>query len=153
MRARVIGIGQRAAGDDGVGLAVLSALRERAVPSGVELLEVADPTALVELLNARVPIILVDAVLGSPEGEVVERLPEELAERPSLRLSSHGLGLLEAIELARTLGGGQISSPIRIVGITIARPECYRQGLSPEVAAAVTRAAQRVLSLVEVCRA
>jgi hydrogenase maturation protease len=148
MRARVIGLGQAAAGDDGVGLVVLRSLRVRALPSGVELHEVGEPSALVPLLSGATPVIIVDAVLGDSAGEVVELSPDELAEHAPLRMSSHGLGVAEAIGLARVLAEGRSSPEIRIIAITIARPERYQQGLSPEVAAAVPRAVERVLSLV-----
>ena len=36
MRARIIGLGQAAAGDDGVGLAVLEWLQARGVPPDIE---------------------------------------------------------------------------------------------------------------------
>lgn len=150
MKARVISVGQAAAGDDGVGAAVVRELRTRLMPSEVEFLHLADPTALVALLGSPVPIILVDAVLGVPTGQVVALNPAELAASQSFRMSSHGLGITEAIELARVLGGGADLPAIHIVAITIARPERYQHGLSPDVAAAVPCAAERVLSLLEV---
>lgn len=148
MRARVIGLGQAAAGDDGVGLVVLRSLRERGLPSGVELHEVGEPSALVALLSGETPVIVVDAVLGDSVGEVLELSPDELGEHAPVRLSSHGLGVTEAIGLARALAEGCSPPEIRIVAVTIARPERYQQGLSPGVAAAVPRAVDRVLSLV-----
>lgn len=147
MRTRVIGLGQAAAGDDGVGLAVVRHLRARGLESRVELVEVADASALVSLLGSEVPAIIVDALLGSPAGEVVEPSAEELAAGAPLRISSHGFSVLDAIELARVLDGGRRSPMPRIVAVTIARPERYHEGLSPEVAAAVARAADRVIEL------
>ena len=47
-RARVIALGQAAAGDDGVGFAILEEIRRRGVPAGVELTSAPDPTALLE---------------------------------------------------------------------------------------------------------
>jgi hydrogenase maturation protease len=148
VRAHVIGLGQGAAGDDSVGLVVLRSLRERALPSGIELHEFGEPSALVPLLSGDTPVIVVDAVLGDPAGAVVELSPDELGAHAPLRLSSHGLGVAEAIGLARVLAEGRSPPEIRIVAVTIARPERYQQGLSPEVAAAVPRAVKRVLSLV-----
>jgi hydrogenase maturation protease len=145
---RVIGLGQAAAGDDGVGLAVLRLLRKRALPSEVELLGVAEPSALVSLLAVDTPVILVDAVLGSAVGEIVEFGIEDLSECALLQVSSHGLGVFEAIELARVLHDGQVAA-IRIVAVVITRPESYQEHLSPEVSAAVPRAAERVLSLIK----
>ena len=153
MRARVIGLGQSAAGDDGVGVAVVHALRERGLPIEIEVHQLAEPSALIALLDSAAPVILVDAVLGERAGEVVELSAEELASRAPLRLSSHGLGVSEAIGLARILNDGGDLPAIRIVAVTITRPDRYQHGLSPEVAAAVPRAAERVLSILEVDRA
>lgn len=150
MRARVIGLGQSAAGDDGVGVAVVHALREHGPPSGVEVHHLSDPSALATLFDANVPVVIVDAVLGSPPGEVVELTPEDLAARAPLRVSSHGLGIAEAIGLARVLDAGVDLPLIRVVAVTIARPAGYQDGLSAEVAAAVPRAAARVLDLLGV---
>ena len=72
MRARVIAFGQAAAGDDGVALVVLERLRERGVPAGVELVHAGEDVALVSLLSTPVPVILIDAVLGTPCGAVLD---------------------------------------------------------------------------------
>jgi len=150
MRARVFGLGQPAAGDDGFGVAVVRALRERGVPRGVEVQHLSDPSSLAALLDANVPVVIVDAVLGSPPGELLALTPDELATRAPLRVSSHGLGITEAIGLVRVLDAGADLSEVRIVAVTITRPAGYRYGLSAEVAAAVPRAADRVLQLLGV---
>jgi hydrogenase maturation protease len=147
-RARIIAMGQGAAGDDGVGLAILEWLRACGVPDGVELVRAAEDAALVELLETRAAVVLVDAVLGTPVGEVLELAPEELAAAPLLPVSTHGMGIVQAIELARVLAPTAVSPSIRVVAVTIARPERYEQRLSPDVAAAVARAGARVLALV-----
>jgi hydrogenase maturation protease len=145
----VIALGQSAAGDDGVGLAVLEALRARGVPEGVELVRAAEDSALVALLETSAPVVLVDAVLGSPPGEVVELAPEELAPRGLRPVSTHGLGVAQALALARALAPGRIAPLVRIVAVTIAQPVEYAWELSPAVAAAAPRAVERVLALLE----
>jgi hydrogenase maturation protease len=147
-RARVIGVGQGAAGDDGVGLAIVEWLRARGVPDGVELVRAPEDAALIGLLETQVPVVLVDAVLGTPAGDVHELAPEDLANGPLLPFSTHGMGVAKAIELARVLAPTAVSPSIRIIAVTIARPQRYEQQLSPAVAAAVPRAAARVLALV-----
>jgi hydrogenase maturation protease len=147
--ARVIGLGQRTAGDDGVGLAVLEALARRGVPAGVELVQAAEESALVDLVETPLPVVLVDAVLGTPAGEVVTLAPEELESHRRGPVSTHGLGVPRALALARAVAGARVAPAIHVVGITIARAEPYGPGLSPAVAAAVPRAAERVLALVE----
>jgi hydrogenase maturation protease len=144
----VIGLGQPAAGDDGVGLEVVACLRRRGVPEGVELLMVPEPSALIPLLITSAPVVLVDAVLATSPGQVLTLTPGMLAERRPRPLSSHGLDLCQAVELARVVGGAAVSGCIRIVGVSIVRPRGVGYGLSPAVAAAVPGAAGRVLGLV-----
>lgn len=146
-RVRVVGLGQSVAGDDGFGAAVVRALRERVLPSGVEVEHLGDPSALAALLETNVPVILVDAVLGAAPGDLLLLTPDELAVRAPSRVSSHGLGVTEALELARVVDAGAGLPVVHIVAVTIARPVRYREGLSAEVAAAVPRAADRVLQL------
>jgi hydrogenase maturation protease len=150
MAARVIGLGQPVAADDGVGIAVVRRLREMGVAPGVELFEAAEPTAIIPLLATPAPVILVDAVIGggSP-GQVLELSPERLDPRRPMPLSTHGVGVVQAVALARTLSPEAVSPRIRIVGVTIARPDRYRHALSPAVAAAVPRAAAAVVALAE----
>jgi hydrogenase maturation protease len=146
-RVRVIALGQPCAGDDGFGPAVLEHLRELAAPDRLELIHVTDATALVPLLATDAPVLLVDAVLGDPPGRILEIAPDELAGAGFQPVSSHGLDVAAAIRLARVLHRQEISPRIRIVGVTIARPLREHDGLSSVVAAAVPRAAERILAL------
>lgn len=147
MRARIIGLGQRVAGDDGVGLAVLDALRARGVPAGVEIMQAPEASDLVPLLQTPATVVVVDAVLGAPPGVVLQLTPRELAASASSPVSTHGMGVAQAIALAGALSE-LISPTIRVVAVTIARPDGYRCGLSPAVAAAVPAAVDRVLAVV-----
>jgi len=146
MGARIIALGQPAAGDDGVGLAVLERLRA-SVSSGVELCMAADATDLLALLATPDPVVLVDALLGEPAGGVCEVAPEALDARSARAVSSHGLGVGEAIATARALYPESIAPRISVVAVAIGRPSSYREGLSPGVAAAVDGAAALALSL------
>lgn len=146
-RVRVIALGQAAAGDDGVGLAVLDALRERGVPADVECLRAPEDVALVSLLETRAPVVLVDAVLDAPAGRVLVLSPADLAAH-GRAVSTHGIGVAEALELARTLAPDAISPSVRVVAVTIERPVRYEPRLSAAVAAAVPHAVERVLDLV-----
>ncbi len=152
MGARVIGLGQPVAGDDGVGIAVLRHLRELGVPGGTELFEVADATALLPLLETPLPVVIVDAVVGhGAAGEVLEVDADDLGARGAgpRAISTHGVSLGQTIRLARLVADGRGSSRIRFVGVTIIRPDRYGCGLSPVVLAAVPRAAAAVLARIE----
>lgn len=143
MTAVVVGIGQDAAGDDGVGLAVARALAAR----GACVRECADASVVLALLEAGRRVVIVDAVVGGgAPGAVVRLDPGALASGPA-PLSSHGLGVAEALELARTLYGEGAARGVAIVGVAIDRPAGAALGLSPAVAAAVEPAAQLAASL------
>ena len=150
LAARVIGIGRDVAGDDGVGPAVLRALGTLEVPPGVELHVASDPTGIIPLLETRGLVILVDAILGAEPGCVLDLDPEELEQQGVAPVSTHGVGVMQALALARALSPGTLSPAIRIVGIGIAPPQAdFRLTLSPPVAAAVPLAAQAVLQLLK----
>lgn len=147
MDARVIGMGQPAAGDDGVGFAVLAELRRRGTPPGVKLFEATEATGLADLLETTASVIVVDAIASTdPPGKVLE-LPPEHVDSPRLQfVSTHGIGLVETIALARLVAPASIAPSVWIVGVTIVRPHRYGYGLSPAVARAVPRAAKAVLT-------
>ncbi|NVB78351.1 MAG: hydrogenase maturation protease [Kofleriaceae bacterium] len=142
--ARVIGLGARAAGDDGVGLVIVDALRTLAPPD-VELLQVPEPSAAIPLLAASGPVVIVDAVLvaGGEPGQVIELEADSLPHDVHA-VSTHGLGLARAVAIARLLAGS-IAPPIRVVGVTIDLPAAPALGLSATVQAAVPRAVASVL--------
>jgi hydrogenase maturation protease len=148
MQTRVISLGQAAAGDDGVGFAVLEELRKRSIPADVELLQARDPTALISLLETSARVVLVDAAVGVSPGEVIELGAEQLSVEGVQPVSSHGIGISDIIGHARELAPARVSPSIRIVAVGIARPERFRVGLSTAVSAAVGCAADRVLALV-----
>jgi hydrogenase nickel incorporation protein HypA/HybF len=105
VRAVVLGLGQRYAGDDAVGLAVAEVLRAR----GVDARPVHDASALVELAPAYDRVVVVDAVTGGGDaGQVLTLDPEAFAQAKPL--SSHGLSVLDALggcaRAARRRGGG-----------------------------------------------
>jgi hydrogenase maturation protease len=136
--AVVVGIGQPRAGDDGVGIAVARALAAR----GIEVRESADAAILLSLLEERRRVVLVDAVVGGGEvGDVLHVGPEALALRGA-PLSSHGVGVAQAIALSRALYGDEAARGVDVVAVVIERPRGLVEGLSPAVADAVPRAAE-----------
>lgn len=149
MRTRVIGIGQAAAGDDGVGLAVLDALRDERLPAGLDLdlVSVPEPTALIPLLDGTARVILVDAALGAGAAGEIVSLPDSALEGRGPRLfSTHGVGVAQAVALARALSSEAMATNVWVVAICIDRPDGLRHGLSPAIAAAVPRAVAAVLA-------
>jgi hydrogenase maturation protease len=147
MAVTVVGIGQPYAGDDGAGPAVVDALRTAGLPEGVRALEMTDPADLVPLLEEDDDVIVVDAVVCGTAGHVVELDPSENDPAEPLAVSSHGVGVLQAIALARALTGGRHVARTRIVGITIERPLLPSHRLSPKVAAAVPQATAAIRAM------
>jgi hydrogenase maturation protease len=141
--AVIVGIGQLAAGDDGVGLAVARELAARGLP----VRESADASILLVLLETGHRVVLVDAVAGGgPPGTVMQLDPDVLVDGPT-PLSSHGIAVAEAVALARTLYGDAAVARLAIVGIAIERPPAHAVGLSPAVTASVSTAATLVAEL------
>jgi hydrogenase maturation protease len=146
--ARVIALGQRAAGDDGAGPAVLARLRALGAPAGLELLEATEASALVEWVQHPGPVVIVDAALGPAPGEVRVLDPDALDRAPLSAVSSHGLSAGGALALARSIAPGAVSTRIRVVAIGIDPPGRHGEGLSPPVEAAVAIAVEAVLRCV-----
>lgn len=102
----VIGVGNRARGDDAAGHEVVAQLRGRLRPE-VELVEEdGESLAILARLEGVSAACLIDACAsGAPPGTVhrfdvvASRLPQRLRA-----CSTHGLGVAEALELARALG-------------------------------------------------
>jgi len=132
LSAIILGLGQRGGGDDGVGLAVVEALRAQGVRA-----RGGDPTELVEALGAFERVVLVDAVLGEHPGRVHVLSEDQLGGdlRP---VSSHAMSVPQAVGLARTLQPD--GAELVIVGVEIEPPR-PGMGLSEAVAAAVPLAA------------
>lgn len=148
-RACIAGVGQRLAGDDGVGLAVVEHLSRVGPPPGIRLARVGEPGALLALLEApdlgaEATLIVVDAVLANPAGRVLALDPSDVEARALPSVSSHGLSVGAVLSIGRALVAG--APRARIVAVTIAGA-APGEGLSPAVAAAVPRAAARALAL------
>jgi hydrogenase maturation protease len=144
-----VGVGQRLAGDDGVGLAVIEHLRRSALPPEITIGEVREPSALIPMLeDTQGRLVIVDAVLAEPAGEILNLDADALEARGLASVSSHGLSVGQALALARATMTASASAPdVRVVAVTTGRPIRGTQGLSPAVAASVPRAAHLALEL------
>ncbi len=135
--------------DEGVGPQIARTLLDMyEFPNNVEVADCATlGLSLVGIFKDRDLVICVDAVdgTGSAPGTVFTYRPEDMAARSAMP-SAHGFTLLDVIDAARMLG---YDAEVRCVGIQVAcmNPAEYHIGLSPEVQAAVEKAAQTVVSL------
>jgi hydrogenase maturation protease len=114
------------------------------MPAGVTVAEHGgESAALLSLLEGVEDAVLVDACVSGAAPGTVRRFDVSAAPLPEARfsLSTHGLGLAEAMELARALG----QLPPRCIVYAI-EGRTFELGapLSPEVAAAVGAASDRI---------
>jgi hydrogenase maturation protease len=102
---RIIGIGRLDRGDDAAGRLVARRLRGR-LDAAIELVEVeGEVTELLDALEGVAAVVIVDAVRGGAEAGTLMRFDATRDPIPlAAEASTHGLGLAEAVELARMLG-------------------------------------------------
>lgn len=140
----VIGIGNALCGDDAVGLVVARKLKEKA-RAEVRIVEArGETTALIEVWKDADTVILIDAVRSGARPGTIHRLDVHAEPIPASVAphSTHALGVVEAIELARTLH--QLPSRLTLYGIEGQNFEAGA-GLSPEVEKAVREVTERVV--------
>jgi len=70
-----------------------------------------------------------------------------LPPRDYLPLCLHGFNVIDAIDMGRKMN--RLPEELRIVGVEILTEEAYHEGLSPQVAAAVPAACEKVLEVAE----
>lgn len=143
-RRMVIGLGNAGRGDDAAGLACVAALRGR-LPEEIELIETdGEPAVLLKLLAQASEACLIDASVSGALPGTVARFDVAGHPLPALAApaSTHGLGLSEALELARALG----VLPGRCVVYAIEGLD-YEPGapLTEPVLAAISAVAERIV--------
>jgi hydrogenase maturation protease len=90
---------------------------------------------------------MVDGLHDAPAGRVLMVDSRRRDPRAQHLLSTHGVGVMEAIELARIAHPDRVARRIFIVGVTILQTLRSGEGLSPAVEAAVPHAAAKVLDI------
>ncbi len=131
----VIGVGNRDRGDDGVGPLVVDEIR-RSWPEIETFVAEGDLSDLAMRWGADQSVVIIDAIRsGRPVGTIVEidALAEQLPTQQGL-LSSHGVGLAEAVELARLLD--RLPRQLKVIGVE-AKSFNQFDPVTPEVAAAI----------------
>ena len=141
-RVTVLACGEPMRGDDAVGLMAVAAIS----PEIAKLAEIRYVGQLnaEDLLDAREPVVVVDAVSGPPPGELLEIPLAELAVGglPGRAVSSHALPLATAVALAAQL---RRSTPRgRFVGVAGGQ-----YGLGTDLSDPVRRAMARLVGAIE----
>ena len=150
-RAVLIGIGNIYRCDDGIGPALIAAI-EPHCPAGVTLtISAGEPGQLLDAWCGVPLVVLVDAVLcDEPVPGRIHRsvLDTAAAETPAASMragsaSTHGLGIPDAIRLARALD----CAPRRLVVFAVEAADIgFGTGLSPAVAASLPALTGMVLT-------
>lgn len=144
MSAVVIGVGNEFRRDDGAGPEVVARLRGR-LPDGAEpLVSDGEPTRLIEAWAGLRLAVVVDAVRAEPAvpGRLHRLVLDGATAGPPGSVSSHGLGLDDAIGLARALD----RMPGRLIVHAVEAGDLSQgTGLTPAVAAAIDTLAAAVL--------
>jgi hydrogenase maturation protease len=146
---RVIGCGNPDAGDDAAGILALAEARAalEAIP-GVEVVPRASPLEVVHLLDGADAIVVVDAIrtpaAGRAGGTLVraEAGPTGLPAEIHSSLSSHGLGIAEAVGLAAAIGP---SPRVVVIGVEAEETAAGRP-LSQAVEAALPRLGRMIVA-------
>lgn len=140
----VIAVGNAFCGDDGAGPELAARVRALHLPR-VAVVEALGDVGLIDAWAGHDSVILLDAVhSGAAPGTIIRRdLVVAPLPRDWFRLSSHQLGVADAVELARTMG--TLPSKVVFIGIEGARFDSG-VGLSPAVEAAIEEAASLVRS-------
>ena len=151
----IVCIGNELVADDGVGWVVYERLRGSNLPEEVRLVFLGlGGIDLLEEIDGEEVLVVVDGVqLGAVPGTIHELGWEQLPTAPPRPVSGHGIGIREAISVARKLYPERVPREIFLVGV---EGKCFDQlgmGLSGEVARAVPRAVATVIRLVQGCGA
>ena len=162
MRVGVLAVGNRFAGDDGVGPLVLDAVRDE-LPTNVVARELdGEPARLLDAWDGLDAVVLVDAACsGAPVGTVHRVVAVAASEPPPARSadgtrlgvtlpaaprSTHGAGVAQALGLGRMLG--RLPAEVVVIGIEVTR-FAPGSGLTRDVAHALPAAIAAVRAEVE----
>lgn len=147
-RAIVVCVGSDIVGDDAFGGAVHDRLAGLALPERVRLERVSlGGLGLVDLLDGEDLMIVVDAVcLGGPLGALRWMEWDEIPIALGPAVSCHGIGVREAVEVARRLFPAQAPRRVVLCGVEGERFCELGEPMSPAVADAVGPAVARILS-------
>jgi hydrogenase maturation protease len=144
-RVVVIGVGNPYRRDDGVGPAVLALLDRAGRYPGVELVATdGESSRLLDAWSGADVAFVVDAVrTDSPSPGRVHRIsvPDPVGRRRGGAASSHGLGLGEAVELARMLD--RLPDRLELFAVEVADTG-FGEALSAPVAAAAAAVARLI---------
>ena len=149
---RIIGIGS-SFGDDAAGL-IAARLLAAAPPPDTEVIEADRPGAtLIELLDGADAAILIDAARsGAPAGTLHDLDLRDLPRQTITLVSSHGLGVIDAVRLACVLGRAPTCGRVLAIAISAEQiagfdvdAEIRRRNSVPALSSAVDAAVEHAV--------
>ena len=149
---RVIGLGNGMRGDDAVGLLAARRLRQE-VGDRVEVIEAEMAGVdLIELMKGAHSVILIDAARSGQAPGTIHRLDASAGPIGGqiFPRSSHALGMVDALELARAMG--TLPATVIVYGVEASNVDAG-QPLSPAVALALDEVVEQIVQECESCRA
>jgi len=139
----IIGCGNRQRSDDGAGIVVAEKLRELGIKADTCAGQLAD---LIEAWTGADDVIVVDVVVtGAAVGTVQTWDARQVLISRKAPASTHGLGVAEAIELARVLG--RLPARLQVYVIEGQRFE-HGAKISPELHSGIVEVVHRIVDAV-----
>lgn len=140
----VLGLGNVIMGDEGVGVHVVRALEQHALPANVECLDGGTGGfTLLEPLQSAARIILIDAAAdGNPPGTVTRTTPRFSRDYPPT-LTAHDIGVKDLLDVFYIQGGGP---EVILYAITIDPKQPISMDLSEEILKAAQTAVTEILA-------
>lgn len=148
-RGLIVCIGNDLVADDGIGHAVFTLLKERALPEGVRVSFLGvGGMDLIEELDGETTLVVVDAVqFGAKPGTLHIMDWDQIPTKEVRPVSGHGIGVKEALQVCRKLYPDRAAEVIYLVGIEGACFDQVGAELTPEVQAAVPHVVEEIIKL------
>ena len=144
----ILGVGNLLLTDDGFGVHVINALRERPLPPNVTLIEAGIVShQLIPDFHEADLLIFVDAVeAGDTPGSIFRFRPEDMQFMPQLKTSLHELSLMDVLQMADLVGKRPETI---IIAVQPKEVNAWSLEMNDEVKAAVPKVIDLILAELE----
>jgi hydrogenase maturation protease len=151
LSTKIIGCGNPLAGDDGIGVYVISKLKTLKLPEEITLLEGGtDPLNLLDMLRGTERVILVDAVKGAGEpGQVFFLNLDQIDLDSHTGLSLHQFNLAQVLHLGFTLIPEEMPRELMVIGVEVLETTPYNLELSSPVRDSVPQILRVILEQIK----
>lgn len=133
---KILGCGNVNMGDDGFGLEMLKELKKYEKEWNLQLIEVNwGGISILDHFEGEKKVIILDAFnLSETPGTVFNFNMDELSLLVKNKfLTTHDIGVMEAIKLGEKICPEKIPSEIRFIGVQTGKMEAFSQSITPEV--------------------